>query len=39
MIQFQENTCTEGRKDGQTLFYRTVPATSGDPVNSQINMK
>ena len=31
MIQFQENAWTEGRmegqKDGQTLFYRTFPAT------------
>ena len=37
MIQFKENTWTdgrmerqtEGRKDGQTLFYRTLPATAG----------
>ena len=33
MIQFQENAWTEGRmegqKDGQTLFYRTFPATPG----------
>ena len=32
MIQFQENAWTEGRmegqKDGQTLFYRTLPATA-----------
>ena len=30
MIQFQENAWTEGRiegQDGQTLFYRTFPAT------------
>ena len=31
MIQFQENTWTEGWKDGQTLFYRTLPATVGGP--------
>ena len=33
MIQFQENAQTEGRmegqKEGQTLFYRTFPATPG----------
>ena len=33
MMQFQENAWTEGRmegqKDGQTLFYRTFPATPG----------
>ena len=32
MIQFQENAWTEGRmegQDGQTLFYRTFPATPG----------
>ena len=44
MIQFQENTWTEGqtegqkdgrtegRKDGQTLFYRTLPATAEGPI-------
>ena len=35
MIQFQENARTEGRterrKDGQTLFHRTLPATAGNP--------
>ena len=30
MIQFQENTQTDGRrKDGQTLFHRILPATAG----------
>ena len=32
MIEFQENAWTEGRmegQDGQTLFYRTFPATPG----------
>ena len=33
MIQFQENAWTKGRmegqKDGQTLFYRSFPATPG----------
>ena len=32
MIQFQESAWTDGRKDlqkdGQTLFYRTLPATA-----------
>ena len=36
MIQFQENPWTvgqtEGQKDGQTLFYRTLPATAGSPI-------
>ena len=31
MIQFLENALTEGRKDGQTLFYRTLPVTAGGP--------
>ena len=35
-IQFQENAWTEGRtegqKNGQTLFYRTLPATAGGPI-------
>ena len=35
MMQFQENAWTEGRtegrKDGQTLFYRTLTATAGGP--------
>ena len=35
MIQFQENAWTEermkGRKDRQTLFYRTLPVTAGGP--------
>ena len=35
MIQFKENAWTDGRKDGQkdgeTLFYRTLPANAGGP--------
>ena len=35
MIQFQEKAWTEGqtegRKDRQTLFYRTLPTTAGGP--------
>ena len=35
-IPFQENAWTEGRtegqKKGQTLFYRTLPATAGGPI-------
>ena len=35
MIQFQENAQTDGRtegqKDEQILFYRTLPATAGGP--------
>ena len=31
MIQFKENTWTDGRTDGQTLFYRTLPATARGP--------
>ena len=36
MIQFKENARTdgrtEGRKDGQTLFYGTLPDTARDPI-------
>ena len=32
MIQFKENVWTDGWKDGQTLFYRTLPATTGSPI-------
>ena len=32
MIQFKENARTDGRKEGQTLFYRTLPATAGSPI-------
>ena len=40
MIQFQENTQTDGRtegqtkgwKDGPTLFHRTLLATAGGPI-------
>ena len=35
MVQFQGNAWAEGRtksrKDGQTLFYRTLSATAWDP--------
>ena len=31
MIQLQENALTEGRTEGWTLFYRTLPATTGGP--------
>ena len=35
MIQFKENTWTDRRtedqKDGQTIFSRTLPATTGGP--------
>ena len=34
IIQFQENAWTEGRKDGQTLFYRTLPTTAGGPIKT-----
>ena len=36
MIQFKENAWTDGRtegwKDGQTLFYRTLLATARGPI-------
>ena len=37
-MQFKENARTDRRtegqtKDGQTLFYRTLPATAGGPIN------
>ena len=31
MSQFRENLQTDGRTDGQTLFYRTLPAEAGGP--------
>ena len=35
MIQFQKSAWTEGwmegQKDGQTLLYKTIPATAGGP--------
>ena len=42
MIQFKENARTdegrtEGWKDGQTLFYRTLSATAGGPVRKTGN--
>ena len=36
MIQFKENVRTDGRKNGQTLFYRTLPATAGGSKNGTI---
>ena len=33
MIQFQEKTCPDRRKDGQTLFCRTRRATAAGPIN------
>ena len=33
MILFHENARTEGRKDGTTLFHRTITATVGSPIN------
>ena len=35
MIQFKGNTQTDKRKDGQTLFYRTLPATTRGPKRKQ----
>ena len=35
MIQFQKKRSDgsiEGRKDGQTLFHKTLPATAGGPI-------
>ena len=35
MIQFQENTHTDKKIEGWTdLFYRTLPATAGDPTST-----
>ena len=38
MIDFQKNTQTDGRtkgwKDGQTIFYRTLPATAHGPTST-----
>ena len=31
MSQFRENIRTDGRTDGRTLFYRTLPAEAGGP--------
>ena len=48
IIQFQKNTQTDrrmdrrterwtkGQKDGQTLFYRALPATAGDPTSTTL---
>ena len=32
MSQFQENLQTDKRTDGQTLFYRSLPAEAGGPI-------
>ena len=32
-MQFQENARTEWRKNRQTLFHRTLPATARGPIN------
>ena len=32
MSQSRENLQTDGRTDGQTLFYRTFPAEVGGPI-------
>ena len=37
MIQFKENAQTGGRKDGQTLFYRTLLATAEGPKRKAIS--
>ena len=34
MIQFQENTWTARQKDGQTLFHRSIPATTDGPTST-----
>ena len=34
MSQSQENLRTDGRKEGETLFYRSIPAEAGDPTTS-----
>ena len=33
MIQFKENAPTDGQKDGQTLFYRTLLANAWGPIS------
>ena len=38
MVQFKENAWTDGWKDGQTSFYRTLPATTGSPKNTGEDM-
>ena len=34
MSQTQENLWADGRMDGQTLFYRTLPIEAGGPTSS-----
>ena len=34
MSQSRENLWTDGRMDGQTLFYRILPANIGGPTTS-----
>ena len=38
MSQFRENLQTDGRTDGQTLFYRTLPAEAGGPTSHAIEV-
>ena len=42
MSQFRENLWTDGRMDGrtdgQTLFYRTLPTEAGGPKKSRKNL-
>ena len=37
MSQFRENLRTDGRTDGQALFYRTLPAEARGTKNKQTN--
>ena len=39
MNQSQENFRTDGRTDGQTLFYRTLSATAGCPIKAIIKQR
>ena len=34
MGQFQENLLEDGRRDRQTLFYKTLPGNAKDPTTS-----
>ena len=36
MSQCQENLWTDGRADGQTLFYRTLPAKARGPIKDLV---
>ena len=43
MIKFKENAQTDGRtdvwKDGQTLFYSTLPPTARGPIRNSLERK